>query len=389
MTKAAIKQVIDEDPHVTETLIQLGLRLADWWQDAKHDFSTLAPEPEPLQTTVIAEGIVSYIALGGDKFTKVRRKLLHSIMEKFVPVGIPDNFQIAGVFVNWWDNIKYDLKTIMKSGWEPALIDDSYLIDDFFKAEQKNLDGKEQALTQLENDLTERVEEALTLVEYEPDDEDGEAKPTPKLAKDELKTQIDFYTKERKNASLAKPFDELNKKITEIETKIKSCKADMKSLKAELELKLKLKRYGADDEKEETKSLLEQIEQELSPLEQDKAALPENNGNRRKVSALTKQINAYKKNKDLLQAKLKTLDAMLRSIGGVITAEAAQKLILKKHFDLINEQLQRDLAAERRALIAAYENLFDKYFTSSQQMEAARNKTLAELNDFLTELKYL
>jgi type I restriction enzyme M protein len=55
----------------------------------------------------------------------------------------------------------------------------------------------------------------------------------------------------------------------------------------------------------------------------------------------------------------------------------------------VNEQLQRYLAAERRTLTAAYENLFDKYFTSSQQMEQARNKTLAELNDFLTELKYL
>lgn len=385
-TKTEIKNTIDEDSNVVNTLTKLGLHLADWWQDAKHDFSTLAPEV--IQTNGVAEGAAAYLSLGGDKFTKVRKKLLRSILEQFVPIGILDNFQIAGVFVNWWDNIKYDLKTIMKSGWDPALIDDEYLIDEFFKTEQKEIDDKEILLSQHENDLSEKVEEALTLVEYEPDEESGEAKPTPKLAKDELKAQIDYYTKEKKNTAKAKPFEELETGIKEIETKIKSCKTEIKNLKAQLELKLILKRYGADDEKEEAKTLLERIEQELPQLEQDKAALPINAESKKKVSAITKQINAYKKDKDLLQIKLKNIDALLRSIGGIITVEEAQKLILKKHFDLVNEQLQRYLAAERRALIAAYENLFDKYFTSAQQMEEARNKTLAELNGFLTELKY-
>ena len=107
------------------------------------------------------------------------------------------------------------------------------------------------------------------------------------------------------------------------------------------------------------------------------------------MSALTKQINAYKNDKELLNKKLSSVDKLLYSIGGVITEEESQKLILKKHFDLVNEQLQRYLAVERRTLTAAYETLFDKYFTSSQQLERARNKTLADLNDFLTQLKYL
>jgi type I restriction enzyme M protein len=386
-TKAEIKTTIDEDVNVVETLTQLGLHLADWWQDAKHDFSTLAPER--VTTNIVAEPMAAYLSIGGDKFIKVRRKLLRSILEKFVPVGILNNFQIAGVFVNWWDNIKYDLKTIMKSGWEPALIEDDYLIDEFFKAEQKAIDDKETLFSQLENDLSEKVEEALTLVEYEPDEEEGETKLTPKLAKDELKAQIDYYIKEKKNTAKAKPFQELETRIKEIEVKIKNCKAEIKSLKAQLELKLILKRYGADDEKEEANKLLEKIKQELPQLEQGKATLPVNAENKKKISEITKRINAYKKDKELLQTKLNNIDALLRSIGGIITVEEAQKLILRKHFDLVNEQLQRYLAAERRALIAAYENLFDKYFTSARQLENTRSKTLAELNDFLTQLKYL
>lgn len=385
--KSEIKTTIDDDANVTNTLTELGLHLADWWQDAKHDFSTLAPEPTA--NNVVADDMAAYLSISSDKFTKVRKQLLGSILEKFVPVGVLDKYQIAGVFVNWWDNIKYDLKTIMKSGWEPALIEDNYLIEEFFQKEQNLIDQKETLQAQLENDLSEAVEEAISLVEYEPDEEDGEVKLTPKLAKDQLKEQINYYTNEKKKPAEAKPYQELETKIKTLEAKIKTCKAEIKELTAQLELKLILKRYGTDDEKSEANALLEKIEQELPLLEAEKTSLPTNAENKKKISALTKQINAYKKDKELLTKKLNSVDSLLRSIGGVITEEESQKLILKKHFDLVNEQLQRYLATERRMLTAAYENLFDKYFSSSQQMEDARNKTLADLNDFLTELKYL
>lgn len=386
-TKSDIKTIIDEDENVVNTLTELGLYLADWWQDAKHDFSELAPKA--VQTNIVSEGAVAYLSLGGDKFTKVRKKLLSSILKKFVPVGILNNFQVAGIFVNWWDNIKYDLKTIMKSGWEPALIEDNYLIEEFFTAEKSQIEQQETLLAQFENDLAEAVEEAISLVEYEPDEEDGEVKFTPKLAKDQLKEQINYYLKEKDKPLAAKPFQELEAKIKKFEAEIKKYKEDIKALHSQLELKLRLKRYGVEDEKAEANDFLLKIEQELPMLEQEKVLLSTNVENKKKTNALTKQINAYKKDKKNLQSKLEGLDDLLCSIGGVITEEESQKLILKKHFDLVNEQLQRYLAAERRMLIAAFENLFDKYFISSQQLEEARNKTLSELSDFLTELKYL
>jgi type I restriction enzyme M protein len=86
---------------------------------------------------------------------------------------------------------------------------------------------------------------------------------------------------------------------------------------------------------------------------------------------------------------LNSLDALLKEIGGMITTEESQKLILKKHFDIINDQLQRYLNAEKRGLVNAFENLFDKYFTSAQAIEQKRETTMAELNDFLTQLNYL
>ncbi len=86
---------------------------------------------------------------------------------------------------------------------------------------------------------------------------------------------------------------------------------------------------------------------------------------------------------------MQSLDTLLEEIGGKITIEESQKLILKKHFDIINDQLQRYLNAEKRALVNAYENLFDKYYTSAQAIELKREETMAELNDFLTQLNYL
>ena len=110
---------------------------------------------------------------------------------------------------------------------------------------------------------------------------------------------------------------------------------------------------------------------------------------KKKFKEITKAYNCRVKDSRILQAKSSSIDALLEQIGGMITIEKSQKLILKKHFDIINDQLQRYLNAEKRALIAAYENLFDKYYNSAQAIEQMRETTIAELNDFLTQLNYL
>lgn len=104
---------------------------------------------------------------------------------------------------------------------------------------------------------------------------------------------------------------------------------------------------------------------------------------------MNKAYNARLKDCGILQSKLDSIDALLAAIGGMITTEKSQKLILKKHFDIINDQLQRYLNAEKRALIVAYENLFDKYYTSAQAIDHKRETIMVELNDFLIQLNYL
>lgn len=426
--KSEIKRIVEEDENVIKTLTQLGIHLADWWHEAKDEFSTLAPkEEEPAQDNLASESMSVYLRMGSNKFPKVRKELLNSMKEKFVPVGVLDKFQVAGVFVNWWDNIKYDLKTIMQNGWDAGLIPDEYLIEEFFKTEKDEIENIEIEQADFESQLEEAVEEALSLVEFEADEEEGEVKQTPTLAKSELKTQIDYYLTEKNKPEEAKPFQEQDAKIKALEKSIKDCKALHKEKQAELELKIELKRYGSEEVKAESNALLLAAKKELKNLDADidslikdfKADLKDTSDYanikksvtayekelkkskdkpeilqvvlevKKQFKEITKAYNARIKDSGILQAKLDSLDTLLEEIGGMITTEESQKLILKKHFDIINDQLQRYLNAEKRALVNAFENLFDKYYTSAQAIEQKRETTMAELNDFLTQLNYL
>ena len=188
-----------------ERINELEAHLADWWSLAQKDFSKLAAEKKE---DGVEEPMIDYTGIKSEKFPQVRKELLETMKDKFVPVGVLDKFQVAGVFVNWWDNIKYDLKTIMQNGWDPGLIPDEYLIAEFFQKEEEEIEQKESEQAELETSLEEAVEEALNLVEFEPDEEDGEVKPTPSLAKNELKTHIKYLVEEKKKEKEAEPFVE-------------------------------------------------------------------------------------------------------------------------------------------------------------------------------------
>lgn len=71
-----------------------------------------------------------------------------------------------------------------------------------------------------------------------------------------------------------------------------------------------------------------------------------------------------------------------------MTAEQARLLILKKIYDIATAELERYVNAEKRQLVAAVENLWDKYAVSSRQLELAREETLKTLDGFLEGLGY-
>ncbi|MBK9290052.1 MAG: type I restriction-modification system subunit M [Bacteroidetes bacterium] len=369
--KSHIKTTVEANTNLQATYANMQQQVNDWWEMAKEDFASLAPQKQQVQNTQTGdaqEGIVDFIVAGGKNMAAVRSHLLSTLKEKLIAQNVLDEFQCAGVFVNWWTNIRYDLKTISSTGWSPALIPREYFIETYFQAEQNAINDTEKAIADKEAALQETIE----AVEYEP--EEGE-EVTASTIKDYLKKIADENPEADEAATL--------KAIKDIEKDIKDLKRELADKLLDLDRKINIKCYGIEDEKEELRNMLKGKQEELSKL---------NNQNPTEKKEQNKRKTAIKKCTETIaqiQQRMAGLEAFLASIGGIITDEEAKTLILQKHNNLVQQELLKYLNAEKRKLIAGIEKLWDKYAVSSQELENERTETLNELNEFLTELNYL
>ncbi|MBL8207795.1 MAG: N-6 DNA methylase, partial [Blastocatellia bacterium] len=313
-----------------------------------------------------------------------------SIKQKLVPVGVLDEFQTAGVFVNWWQNIRYDLKTIVSSGWNPSLIPDDYLKAEFFQAEVEELAELEAKLADAEAQLTEAIEAAAEFYEADEADEAGEgeedaAETSAKQVKDSLQAQIRDLT-----FSASETAEGERLKLEMLLKQIKDCdkrKSDVKKEKSqkefELALKMQLKRDPLEEVNDEIQRLLSRNEQQTAELT---SITPKDT---KEQKSIKRKLGALARDKETLEKKLSRLDALHTAIGGTITSEEARKLILQYLYDRVGNELTRYLNAEKRALIAPFEKLWDKYAVSAKSLEDERKETVQELNVFLAKLGYL
>jgi type I restriction enzyme M protein len=353
-TKAAIKENLEANPDLQARISDHYTTLKNWWREARDDFAKLE---------------------GNNIMPQVRQQLLSSLKQQLIPLGVLDEFKSAGVFVNWWQQIRYDLKTIINTGWHHTLIPDQYLLAAFFQAEEAAIEELESKISAVQGELSEAVESAQEVANYEPEEEEtvsaASIKKWLKELIDDLKqSQGDSAARERQS------YQQEYNVITDIENRIKLLKNTLKEQQGQLELKLRLKRVGDEEFKAETIELLEQVQNQLMGL----------NASKKEEKA---KINALNKDKKALEIKLSYPEGLLTEIGGQLRDEEAKKLILKKLYDWVSEQLTRYLNGEKRGLVAKVENLWDKYAVSSQEMEAQREQTLGELNEFLSKLRYL
>ncbi len=353
-TKPAIKATLEDNPALRQIISAHHDALEAWWAVARNDFAGLRD---------------------GKKMPEVRHELLTTLKDKLIPLNVLDEFKSAGVFVNWWQQIRYDLKTIISTGWHHSLVPDDYLIAAFFQAEADEIETLEAQISEAQSELAEAVETAQEVAAYEPEENES---ITAAVIKKALKDLIDDL-KDSTGASARKELINLQAQeniITTIEKRIKESKAALKAKTDELELKLQLKRLGGDEFKAESQELIRQVDAQLTSLDNN------NKNDKKKMTALDKD-------KAALQARIVKTDALLAAIGGQLTDEDARSLILKKLYDLAHNELNRYLNAEKRGLFAVVENLWDKYSVSSRELEAERIETLKTLDGFLGGLGYL
>lgn len=382
--KARIKEIVDNNSNVLKTYSTMEKQLNEWWSSAKEDFSKLASNDngngngkDKTQKFVVKESIADYLRPKADSLPIIRYKLLTTLKAELINALVLDEFQLAGIFVNWWTNIKYDLKTITTTGWSPSLIPDEYFIETFFQTEKIQIDEAENKIAEKENSLQEAIEE----IEYE-SEEDEEI--TAKLIKDYLKKQIEDLKDIEGSEEEIKQFENELKRINSIEAEIKELTKKVKDLQFDLDYKINIKRFGTDEEKEKYQKLINSATKELTNL--NSTAEPTDKKEKAKYKTKKKNLEF---DIAVLTKRLASLDEFLVSIGGVITDEEAQELILQKHSNLILNEMLKYMNTEKRKIISGIENLWDKYSVSAKQLEFDREDTLKQLNSFLSELRYL
>jgi len=365
--KTSIKTTIESNAKLQTTFNTMQKVVDEWWQIGKEDFASLAPKKQVNQDSSsgdVKEGLVEFLVAGGKNIATVRNHLITTLKKELIAQKVLDEFQCAGVFVNWWTNIRYDLKTISSTGWSPALIPRQYFIDTYFQTEQDAINEIEVTISEKETALQEAVE----AVEYDPAENE---EVTTKTIKDYLKKSTE--TEEKK----------LLKTITDIEKEIKELKKSLIEKLIDLDRKINIKCYGIEEEGEELLKIITAKQNELIELNKDTPT--EKKESAKRTVAIKKCVDSIAQ----VQMKAKGLNTFLESIGGIITEEDCKTLILQKHNSLVQQELNKYLNAEKRKLIAGIEKLWDKYAISSQELEFVRTGTLGELNEFLTELNYL
>jgi len=352
--RPAIKAVLESNAALKKTFDAHRDVLEAWWKVARDDFALLRD---------------------GKKMPEVRHELLTTIKGKLIPLGVLDEFQSAGVFVNWWQKIRYDLKTIISIGWHHTLIPDAYLIAEYFQKDAEAIEAVETKISELQSELAEAVEEAQEVAAYEPEEDETVTAAVIKKALKGLIADLEGSAGESAQKE-RKKLEAQEEAIAAIEKRIKESKASLKVLTDELEHKLLLKRVGGGEFKEEAEWLIAQVDTQVAGLDKD------NKADKKKITALEKDRAA-------LHARIKKTDDLLKKVGGQITEAEAKTLILRKLHDIAYDEMLRYLNAEKRRLIQGIENLWDKYAVSNQELESDRAKTLKTLNGFLSRLGYL
>ncbi len=354
-TMSDLKEIIEKDQAVVHTSYTHRKALEQWWSVAREEFAEL-----------------EHANHSGQYMPRVRLELLTTLKDRLVPLCVLDDFKSAGVFVNWWQQIRYDLKTIVSIGWHHTLIPDEYLTAAFFQSEADAIEELETRVSELQTEMAEAVATAQEVAAYEPEED----KTLTAAAIKKVLTTLINDLKDSTAESAKRELDILKAEdatIGEIEKKIKARKAILKDKTIELEIKLQLKRIGGDGFKIESQELIQQIERQLAFLDPSK----------------TQKTNALIKDKSVLEERIANTDALMEAIGGQLTNNEAKHLIFKKLYDIESAELERYLNSEIRHLISGIESLWNKYALSSHEMEQDRKTTLVKLEGFLKGLGYV
>ena len=248
--KSKIKEDIENHEGVKDRFAEHYQALNEWWQETKEEIENL-----PHKNNLLG----------------LKNKAMHALKDKLLPLEFIDEFKIAGIFVNWWEELKYDFKTIISSGWSKELIEDERIEQKFFADDLKNIEELDAKIAEIVSELNEILEEV------EEWDEEEQGQKTANKVIDYLKETIKDLRSTAQESAL--------KETLKLENLIKRIDVYDKESK-KLNKDLKLKRQDIDDKVSQKRETLTEDEAREILIEKFYEVIKD---------YLTKYLNAEKK----------------------------------------------------------------------------------------------
>jgi type I restriction enzyme M protein len=218
-----IKAILEKSKEFTETDTNLSNLLLNWFKEYSKEIRML-------------------------RENKLVHELLHpgfkSIQEALKDNGVLDEFKIRGLFIDWWNDNKFELRTIKESGWTQSLMSNFDFVDNDNKAAETTLEKAKyffkdafekeiseiEALEGKERELFDEVKEETRVEESENEDEEGEAESRDRVLKSEI-GKIRTEIKQSNKITQSEYIRKLQEKLSENEFKLEKITSKKKALK--------------------------------------------------------------------------------------------------------------------------------------------------------------
>jgi len=241
--KSKIKEIIENSDTVEVTISKHKEKLQEWWDEVK-------PEIEGFY--------------GNNDLWGFRNRAMNLLKEKLLPIDTLGEFKISGIFVNWWEELEFDFKTIVSAGWSKNLIENERIKEKFFSAEMEELEKLESKVAEIDGELNELLEEVEDW-----DEEELGSKTAGKVMKYLKEVVKDLRVGGGESAlKEAIKWENLISRVEKKEKELKKFRKVLKDAEKELEDKTEQKRDALSDE--EAKELLLEKFYELIDEQLDK-----------------------------------------------------------------------------------------------------------------------
>jgi type I restriction enzyme M protein len=270
----------------------------------------------------------------GESLFDVRAAMLASFEEALLPVGLLDRFQVDGVVAGWWGDVTYDLNILAAQGNFSALIES----------------------------WTDSIRATLG-------DGDGKGGGNRSAGSQQARSTGSRQARSTGSRQASQGHPLLRHLMPDYLEALASLEARIAGLREQIA-------EATREPEEDASTLLSTGEALLDP----ERLTPD------EVKALRRQLSADRRELKKLQDDfLERLD----EARATLSEPQAQTTVLAILRERLAAELEHYVTARRGLLVAAVENLWDKYHVSLQDLEATRDDATARLDEFARGLGYV